>query len=124
VSSEAQIMAILCLHILASLLIVKMSNDVIPMSDADIYGQRHPIESTDLIGSKLMELDDELSKLTAEDAEGWTQAKEKCSSDLVDDDFKLMFLRCEVFNADVSDLEPQLCSGGHAFLISSHSNTH
>ena len=79
-----------------------MSNDGIPMSDEDIYGQRHPIESVDLIAAKLAELEEELSQLSDEDAQGWTQAKAKCAPDLVNDDFKLMFLRCEVFNADVS----------------------
>jgi hypothetical protein len=79
-----------------------MSNDGIPMSDEDMYGQRHPVENPDLIAAKLGELEEELSQLSDEDSQGWTQAKAKCSPDLINDDFKLMFLRCEVFNADLA----------------------
>lgn len=82
--------------------LLTMSNDGIPMSDEDMYGQRHPVENPDLIAAKLGELEEELSQLSDEDSQGWTQAKAKCSPDLINDDFKLMFLRCEVFNADVS----------------------
>jgi len=80
-----------------------MSNDEIPMSREDIYGQRHPIESVDMIEDKLFELDGELALLRPEEKQGWIQAQEKCPS-LITNDFKLMFLRCEVYNADVSAL--------------------
>jgi len=82
-----------------------MSNGSIPMSEKDIYGQRHPIESPDLIAAKLKELQVELDKLSPEEKQGWTQAQENCAPELINDDFKLMFLRCEVFNADVSEGE-------------------
>lgn len=68
---------------------------------ADIYNQVHPEETPDLIAKSQAALHDEISKLSADKKAGWLQAKEKCP-DLVDDDHTLMFLRCEVFNADVS----------------------
>lgn len=80
---------------------ITMSNNEIAMSNEDIYGQRHPVENPDLIASKLQELNGELALLSSEQKLGWTQAQEKCDPSLVNDDFKLQFLRCEVFNADV-----------------------
>jgi hypothetical protein len=74
------------------------------MTEEDIYGQRHPIETPELSAAKLKQLENAIEKLPTEDKQGWTQAKNKCP-DLVDDDFKLMFLRCEVFHADVSETQ-------------------
>ena len=68
----------------------------------DCYGQKHPIESDQLIQIKLKELEVELEKIPSDEKELWEQAKTKCP-DLADDEHRLMFLRCEVFNADVSD---------------------
>ena len=76
----------------------------VEFTPADVYGQKHPIESPELIQAKLKELDLELEKLPQDEKELWEEAKEKCP-DLTDDDDKLMFLRCEVFNADVSALQ-------------------
>lgn len=77
-------------------------NDEIPMTKEDIYGQRHPIENPDLVEEKIFELDGELALLLPEQKQGWIQAQEKCDPSLIGDDFKLLFLRCEVFNCEVS----------------------
>ena len=78
-----------------------MSNKGIDMTGPDDYGQSHPIESPELISSKLAELELELDKLPEASKQGWEQAKQKCPK-MLDKDFKLSFLRCEVFNSDVS----------------------
>jgi hypothetical protein len=70
--------------------------------NGDMYGQIHPDETPQLVKEKLKELEIELDKLAEKDACEYKQALEKCP-ELVNDDFKTMFLRCEVFNADVSD---------------------
>ena len=69
--------------------------------EADQYGQYHPIETPDLIAQKRLEMEEELGKLSAKQLESLKQAEEKCP-ELLTDEFKLMFLRCEVFHADVS----------------------
>jgi len=69
----------------------------------DIYGQVHPVETEQLLADKRVELEEELSKIPSEDKTDWMEAQTKCEDQsLVGDDFKLKFLRCEVFNADVS----------------------
>lgn len=69
----------------------------------DIYGQRHPRETPGLIKSKLREFDEQIGKIPESDKESLSTAETKCP-DLLTDDFKLMFLRCEVFHVDVSNL--------------------
>lgn len=64
----------------------------------DIYGQVHPVETKELVASKLSEFDAQLSKIRANDA--ILQAQEKCS-ELLTDAFKLQFLRCELFDIEV-----------------------
>lgn len=76
---------------------------VVGMTEEDIYGQRHPIECPELIAVKLKELNVELDNLPASDKQGWEQAKTKCPDLVNEDTYKLMFLRAEVYNADVSD---------------------
>lgn len=73
----------------------------------DVYGQVHPVETPDLIQSSLAQLQVELEQVLLLDASStcWKEAQEKCSDhhpSLIDQDFQLKFLRCEVFNADVS----------------------
>lgn len=74
---------------------------MVPMTPPDQYGQRHPIETDALISIKLKELEVEIESIPKERREAYSQALEKCP-DLLTDAFKLMFLRSEVFNADVS----------------------
>ena len=79
-----------------------MSNSNIEMTQPDIYGQCHPIETPTLIETKLKEFEEELLKLPEEKTISLKMANEKCPPGYIDNDFKLMFLRCEVFNVDVS----------------------
>jgi hypothetical protein len=72
----------------------------VPMTDVDIYGQRHPIESPALIESKLGEFEDELENLPPGKVENVVAAEELCP-ELVTPAFKLMFLRCECFDSKV-----------------------
>lgn len=67
----------------------------------DMYSQEHPIESEELILAKLDELQTELDGISDKDKATYLQALEKCPR-LVSKKEKLQFLRCEVFNADVS----------------------
>ena len=71
----------------------------VQMSEPDGFGQSHPKETPEVIKAKLMELEEELEKITNKDA--YNLAKKNCP-DQLKDDVKLGFLRCEVFNADVS----------------------
>jgi hypothetical protein len=67
----------------------------------DIYGQVHPNETPELIAQKQKEFETEIEKLAADTKKNLLQAQEQCP-ELLTNDFKLLFLRCEVFNADVS----------------------
>lgn len=70
----------------------------VEMTEPDRFGQSHPLENPDLIAAKMKELELELEKFSEKD--DYQQAETKCP-DLVNS-FKRAFLRCEVFNADVS----------------------
>ena len=85
------------------------SSDATKGSKADLYGQYHPSESPDLISAKLEEFEREIKKLPEEKKVWLLEAEEKCP-DLVTDKFKLIFLRSEVFNADVSVSCSKQCS--------------
>lgn len=73
----------------------------------DVYGQLHPKETPELIAQKLIEMESEIEKLAADTTNAkqnclqLKQAQERCP-ELLTDGFKLMFLRCEVFHANVS----------------------
>jgi hypothetical protein len=67
----------------------------------DIYGQVHPVETPELIAQKQLEFETEIEKLAADTKHNLLQAQKQCP-ELLTHDFKLMFLRCEVFNADLA----------------------
>jgi hypothetical protein len=68
----------------------------------DIYGQLHSQETPELIQQKVLQMASEIDKM---EKQNWQQAQERCPN-LLTDEFKLMFLRCEVFNSNVSVLVP------------------
>ena len=69
----------------------------------NLYGQRaQPEETPDFLSKSHAKLLKELDKLDEETKNGWLQAKVKCPN-LVGEEHRLMFLRCEVFNEEVSD---------------------
>jgi hypothetical protein len=67
----------------------------------DVYGQLHPVETPELIARKRVEFEDELKRVPDQEKISLMQAEEKCP-ELLTDDFKLMFLRCEVFQAKLA----------------------
>jgi len=70
----------------------------------DVYGQLHPIETPKLIETKLAEFDDLVAERTQkidDKNKELIQALKKCP-DLLTKQFKLMFLRCEVFNTPLA----------------------
>jgi hypothetical protein len=81
-----------------------MINELVRMmllSEPDQYGQVHPDETPELVRAKLQDLEGEIAKIPKEEKEAFEQAKVKCPGQLTEA-FKLMFLRCELFIADVS----------------------
>jgi hypothetical protein len=66
-----------------------------------VYGQVHPLETPELIERKLPQLEEEVKKLPFEVTANLRRAMEKCP-DFLTDGFKLKFLQCEVFNADLA----------------------
>jgi hypothetical protein len=73
----------------------------VPFTDVDCYGQRHPIESEELIRSKLLEFDRHVARIPAAGKRQLLRARRQCP-ELLTDRFKLMFLRSEVFAADLA----------------------
>ena len=67
-----------------------------------MYGQVHPEETPDLLSNGQEALEKELNKIPIESKTGWLKANKQCLA-LVNEEHKLLFLRCEVFNAKVSE---------------------
>jgi CRAL/TRIO domain len=68
----------------------------------DVYGQVHPIESDELVQRKLQELETHLAEIAkTAAAAAYGEAQTKCPQ-LIANDFKLVFLRCEQFNAKLA----------------------
>lgn len=74
----------------------------VTLSNPDpLYGQVHPEETPQLLQLKLEELEDEIKQIRdPKKRSGYDQAVEKCPEQLTND-WKLQFLRCEVFNVKV-----------------------
>jgi hypothetical protein len=70
----------------------------------DIYGQKHPIETIELIQDSLILLENEMWNLPEEDVTNALRASIECPEVFESKEHRLMFLRCEQFNVDVSKL--------------------
>ena len=69
-----------------------------------IYGQRsQPEETPDFLSKSHTKLLSELNKLNSDIKAGWIKANEKCPQ-LVNEEHRLMFLRCELFNEELAAL--------------------
>ena len=70
-------------------------------SSVDVYGQKHPIETNELLHNALRDFDDALlNHVPNKKKESVLDAQRKCP-ELITDSFKLMFLRCECFKVEV-----------------------
>ena len=78
-----------------------MSSDVTAGLTPDQYGQVHPVETPAMIADKLVALQGALDPLPDAAKVALRQAQTACPAQLTDE-FKLMFLRAEVFDATVS----------------------
>jgi CRAL/TRIO domain len=78
-----------------------MTNEATASSLPDIYGQIHPIEYPELFDTKHDAFFIELAKLPSQKRANADMATQKCP-ELITKEFIRMFLRCEVFNADLA----------------------
>jgi hypothetical protein len=81
---------------------VFLSSVIEEESGPDVYGQIHPTETVDLIQKSLHDFHAILNHLPDKKKHNVLQAQLKCP-EMLTDSFKLMFLRCECYNTDVSD---------------------
>ena len=70
-------------------------------ADPDLYGQIHTVENDELIQKSLHSFDALLAVVPDKKKHSVLQAQVKCP-EILTDSFKLMFLRCECYNAEVS----------------------
>jgi CRAL/TRIO domain len=66
-------------------------------SEPDCYGGRHPIETDQLLATKLVHFENQLVAISRHKKIALLQAEHQCPY-LLTDQFKLKFLRCECFN--------------------------
>lgn len=67
-----------------------------------LYGQVVPVETPELLASKFQELNEALQKIPDKAKKDWLVASQEKCPELCDNTFKLMFLRCELFNCDLA----------------------
>eukprot|EP00934_Nitzschia_sp_Nitz4_P006070 Nitzschia sp. Nitz4//scaffold47_size129522//91421//92442//NITZ4_003562-RA/size129522-processed-gene-0.49-mRNA-1//-1//CDS//3329552833//6060//frame0 len=79
-----------------------MSSEATEGQTPDVYGQKHPVETESFIAAKQAQFEMELNNIPPEEKTEWLEAEAKCAPELIGEDFKLKFLRCEVFNADLA----------------------
>ena len=70
----------------------------------DIYGQKHAIETPDLIQDSLVLLENEIWNLSGQDQATLVRASIDCPEIFESKEHRLMFLRCEQFKVDVSTM--------------------
>ena len=68
----------------------------------DLYGQRHAIETDKCVNDSLRLLEKELKKIPNVKRSGLEQASVICPEIYESKEHRMLFLRCEQFNADVS----------------------
>ena len=68
----------------------------------DIYGQKHVIESSKSVTDSMRLLDKEIKKLPDDIRVGLDEAMIYCPEIAESKEHRLLFLRCEQFNVDVS----------------------
>jgi len=75
-----------------------MSTEV---KEEDIYGQVILKETSELISTNLEKLDEELERIPNAEKVAWALANERCPQ-FITKEFKLKFLRCEIFDATLA----------------------
>ena len=70
-------------------------------SSVDVYGQKHPTETEELLHNALRDFDDTLQNHVPKNKKkSVLDAQRKCP-ELITNSFKMMFLRCECYKVDV-----------------------